>query len=104
CKAFDFALLPFVINELTLASNPLKLREYLAAGLPVVASAIPEAERLEGLLSIARSDEQFLRKIEDSLAQGVPAAERLRISKSMDAETWDHKVEDIIAIIESRMI
>ncbi|HJY88181.1 MAG TPA: glycosyltransferase, partial [Candidatus Acidoferrales bacterium] len=36
CKVFDVAILPFVRNELTLAANPLKLREYLAAGLPVV--------------------------------------------------------------------
>ena len=97
CKAFDVALLPFVINELTLASNPLKLREYLAAGLPVVASAIPEAERLEGLLSIARSDEHLL-------VDGVSNEARLRISKTMDTETWDRKVEDISRIIESRMI
>ena len=41
CKAFDIAILPFVMNELTLAANPLKLREYLAAGLPVVASPLP---------------------------------------------------------------
>jgi glycosyltransferase involved in cell wall biosynthesis len=104
CKAFDVALLPFVINELTLASNPLKLREYLAAGLTVVASAIPEAERLDGLLSIARSDEQFLRATEALLAQGASEAERRRISESMDNETWDRKVEDISAIMESRMV
>jgi glycosyltransferase involved in cell wall biosynthesis len=102
CKAFDVALLPFVINELTLASNPLKLREYLAAGLPVVSSAIPEAERLEGLLSIARSDSQFLRQIEDLLARGASPAVRLRISASMDNETWDRKVADISDIIERR--
>jgi glycosyltransferase involved in cell wall biosynthesis len=104
CKAFDVAVLPFVINELTLAANPLKLREYLAAGLPVVASAIPEAERLEGLLAIARSDEQFLRKIEDALANGAPAAGRRHISESMDGETWEHKVEDISNIIEGRRV
>src|SRR5258708_6430115 len=76
CKAFDVALLPFVLNELTLAANPLKLREYLAAGLPVVASAIPEAERLDGLLSIAHADAEFLQKIEELLAtdaDDVPA-------------------------------
>jgi glycosyltransferase involved in cell wall biosynthesis len=103
CKAFDVALLPFVINELTLAANPLKLREYLAAGLPVVASAIPEAERLDGLLSIAHSDAEFLQKIDDLLAtdaDDVPAARR-RISASMDTETWDRKVEDISRIIEN---
>lgn len=104
CKAFDVALLPFVINELTLAANPLKLREYLAAGLPVVASAIPEAERLERLLFIARSDDQFLRMIEESIARGASVAERTRISESMDTETWDRKVEDISDIIQSRMV
>src|SRR5439155_9087354 len=48
CKAFDVALLPFVKNELTENANPLKLREYLAAGLPVVATDIPEARALAG--------------------------------------------------------
>ena len=43
CKAFDVALLPFIKNELTANANPLKLREYLAAGLPVVSTDIPEA-------------------------------------------------------------
>ena len=34
CKGFDVALIPFPINEVTLNANPLKVREYLAAGLP----------------------------------------------------------------------
>ena len=34
CKAFDVAMNPFPINEVTLNANPLKVREYLAAGLP----------------------------------------------------------------------
>ncbi len=101
CKAFNAAMLPFVINELTLASNPLKLREYLAAGLPVVASAIPEVERLEGLLRIAKTDEEFLGQIENLLAGGLPADLRLRISQSMETQTWDHKVEDLSRIVES---
>ncbi|OGT72868.1 MAG: hypothetical protein A3I78_04850, partial [Gammaproteobacteria bacterium RIFCSPLOWO2_02_FULL_56_15] len=101
CKAFDVALLPFVINELTLAANPLKLREYLAAGLPVVASAIPEAERLEGRLRIARTDEEFLAQIGDLLAGDLSAEERLSISQSVENETWDRKVEDLSRIVES---
>jgi glycosyltransferase involved in cell wall biosynthesis len=44
CRKFDIAVLPFVVNELTLAANPLKVREYLAAGLPVVATPLPEVQ------------------------------------------------------------
>ncbi|MFQ3409822.1 glycosyltransferase, partial [Escherichia coli] len=50
CKKFDIAVLPFVVNELTLAANPLKLREYLAAGLPVVATPLPEVQKLGDLI------------------------------------------------------
>src|SRR5206468_9422728 len=40
CKGFDAAVLPFKVNTLTLRANPLKIREYLAAGLPVVATPL----------------------------------------------------------------
>ena len=63
-RLFDVAILPFVVNELTLAANPLKLREYLAAGLPVVATPLPEVVKLNGLVRTARTQEEFLDQIE----------------------------------------
>ena len=41
CKAFDVGLIPFALNELTRNVNPIKLREYLSAGLPVVSTRDP---------------------------------------------------------------
>ncbi|HUJ25469.1 MAG TPA: asparagine synthase (glutamine-hydrolyzing), partial [Myxococcales bacterium] len=68
-KAFDVALMPFAVNELTLASNPLKVREYLAAGLPVVSTAIPEVERL-GVCRIGRDADGVVREIAAAVAAG----------------------------------
>jgi glycosyltransferase involved in cell wall biosynthesis len=45
CARFDAALLPFRINPMTRSINPIKLREYLAAGLPVVSTPLPEVIR-----------------------------------------------------------
>ena len=45
CRGFDVGLIPFKLNPLTHAVNPIKLREYLAAGLPVVSTPLPEVER-----------------------------------------------------------
>ena len=93
CKSFSVAMLPFVINTLTLAANPLKLREYLAAGLPVVATAIPEAGRLGGLVRTAATEDEFLQQI-DALLAG-PRGPQMAISYSMDRESWDEKVSEL---------
>jgi len=97
-KAFDVAILPFVMNELTIAANPLKLREYLAAGLPVVSSAIPEAARLKHLVRIGRNKLEVLNHIDTILASGQTGPQ-IRISSQMDSESWDQKVEELSQIV-----
>ncbi len=97
-KAFDVAILPFVLNELTIAANPLKLREYLAAGLPVVSSAIPEAERLKTVLRLARNPDEFLNEIQ-GIIDSRQTGPQLSISQQMDGESWDAKVEELSRIL-----
>ncbi|HEX8135948.1 MAG TPA: glycosyltransferase [Pyrinomonadaceae bacterium] len=92
CKGFDVALMPFRINELTLNANPLKVREYLAAGLPVVSTPIPEVEVL-GLCRIASGADAFEREIKAALAEGAgPSAER---SDRIRSESWEARLEEI---------
>lgn len=90
-KGFDVAMLPFPISEVTLNANPLKVREYLAAGLPVVSTKIPEVEVL-GLCRIAESKEGFVREIEEALKDPGPKVER---SDSMRGESWEGRLEEI---------
>jgi glycosyltransferase involved in cell wall biosynthesis len=100
CKAFDVAMNPFPINEVTLNSNPLKVREYLAAGLPVVSTRIPEVEVIADRLRlapikqarIADDKEGFVRAIEEALADPGPSASR---SESMRDESWEAKLEEV---------
>lgn len=98
CRAFDVALLPFTIDDLTVHANPLKLREYLSAGLPVVATDIPEARALEPLVRVARDGDDFVRAVGECLA--LPPTVRRSRSDAMAAETWDAKVAEISAALE----
>lgn len=98
CRGFDVAILPFVINELTRAANPLKLREYLAAGLPVVSTSIPEAERLGSLVRIGDCQEGFLEQLEVSLSQRR-IKPSLAVSRCVDSESWDEKVQEMSRLI-----
>jgi glycosyltransferase involved in cell wall biosynthesis len=92
CKAFDVALMPFKVSELTLNANPLKVREYLAAGVPVVSSDLPEVRKV-GLCKIASSTEDFVAKVDECLAEG-PGPSRERAEKIFN-ESWDARVEEI---------
>jgi glycosyltransferase involved in cell wall biosynthesis len=101
CRAFDVALMPFRVNELTLNANPLKVREYLAAGLPVVSSDIPEVRKV-GLCKVARDTEDFVRKVDECLAEGAgPSLER---AERIRHESWEAKVEEIRAFVGEAML
>ena len=97
-KAFDVAILPFAINELTLNSYPLKVREYLAAGLTVVSTPIPEAERLGGTVRVGKNYREFLGHLDAIISSGKTGPQRL-ISVEMEKESWDHKVEELSRIV-----
>jgi glycosyltransferase involved in cell wall biosynthesis len=90
-KGFDVAINPFPINEVTLNANPLKVREYLAAGLPVVSSRIPEVEVL-GQCHIGDGSAGFIAGIEEALRDPGPKKER---SESMRGDSWEGRVGEV---------
>jgi glycosyltransferase involved in cell wall biosynthesis len=91
CAGWDVSLMPFRINELTLNANPLKVREYLAAGLPVISTSVPEVESL-GLCRIASNADEFEREIREALADPGPTIER---SNQIRHESWEARLRDI---------
>ncbi|HEV3448078.1 MAG TPA: hypothetical protein VG099_25790, partial [Gemmataceae bacterium] len=79
------------VSEVTLNANPLKAREYLAAGLPVVSTPIPEVQVL-GQCLIGSSASEFADHIESALADPGPARER---SDSMRSQSWEARLHEI---------
>ena len=95
CKGFDVALNPFAINDLTLAANPLKVREYLAAGLQVVSTDIPEVRILD-YCRIGKTHADFISQIEEALKNPVSKKE---ISDSIRDESWEARVDELRKIL-----
>ena len=95
CKGFDVALNPFEISELTLAANPLKVREYLAAGLQVVSTDIPEVRILKDCL-VGVSHADFIAKIEFALENPKPKEE---VSDEIRHESWEAKIDELRVIM-----
>jgi glycosyltransferase involved in cell wall biosynthesis len=74
-KAFDVCLMPFALNEATEFINPTKTLEYMAAGKPIVSTAVPDVVRnFTPIVRVANSIEEF---IEETRAATATDAERI---------------------------
>lgn len=102
---FDVGLIPFVVNELTVAVNPIKLREMLAAGCPVVSTALPEVRRcaqevgVERHVVVAENAEAFVGAVTGMLGRRRTAEERRGISDCAKVESWAGKVNRMLELI-----
>jgi glycosyltransferase involved in cell wall biosynthesis len=94
CRGFDVGIIPFRSSDLTLRANPLKLREYLAAGLPVVSTPLPEVARYRSLVRLAEGTAGFTQAVTAALGERSPALDRAR-AMAMESESWETRVAEI---------
>lgn len=99
CKGFDVGIIPYKIDERMTFVNPLKMREYLSAGLPVVSTPVPEVVRYAHACRVASTPDEFVAAIEAALGEGDRAA-RLARSEAMKAETWQARVGQVAQRID----
>jgi glycosyltransferase involved in cell wall biosynthesis len=85
---FDVGIIPFLRNEFNRLCNPVKLKEYLALGFPIVATSLPAYAPYEGLMSTAETHEDFLSKLDQALVDhGVERARSRRAA--VVGDDWD---------------
>lgn len=101
-KAFDVAIIPYRMNQQVANANPLKLREYLATGKPIVSVPTAEVERFGELVRVAVEPEQYLAAVEAALADQDPSTRQARMA-SVSTMSWDHRVEQTWDIVQDLM-
>ena len=72
--SFDVAMIPFRLTELTRCTNPVKVYEYLAAGKPVVATALPEMQLMGEVSYVADGGDAFIDLLGAAMAERDDAA------------------------------
>jgi teichuronic acid biosynthesis glycosyltransferase TuaH len=96
-RAFDVAAIPFRINEITNATSPIKLFEYMAGGKPVISTPIAECENQEGVL-LAADAAAFSSQIDAALVKKGDPAYLSLLSKVARQNTWEARARQILAV------
>jgi glycosyltransferase involved in cell wall biosynthesis len=98
-RGADAGLIPYARNALTDSIFPMKVYEYLAAGLPVVATPLPA---LEGVAEVMTASDAagIARLLERALAEDDP---QLRAERSRAAAThsWDQRLQEIATAVQA---
>jgi glycosyltransferase involved in cell wall biosynthesis len=92
-RGADVAIIPYVINELTRSVFPMKVYEYLAAGLPVVSTPLPALAGLEDI-AFARDATEMVHAVQAALEADDPAQRRARSARASE-HSWDRRLAEL---------
>lgn len=98
---FDVCVLPFKVMPLTLATNPVKVYEYLAAGRPVVATSLPELAQFGAHVVRADDPQGFAKAVAEAI--NTPLTEEAIEARRAFAreQTWEHRAAAFGSAIQS---
>jgi GT2 family glycosyltransferase/glycosyltransferase involved in cell wall biosynthesis len=100
-REFDACMIPFLLNDVTAATDPVKLYEYLSLGKPVVATGMAEILEHGDLIYIAKGVEDFSQKLDRCLAESGDDLKNRRIEFAK-RNTWADRVEAIQSAVQSK--
>jgi len=96
-RAADAGLIPYARNELTESIFPMKVYEYLAAGLPVIATPLPALTGVSGVVT-ASTAAGIAELLDRALAEDSPERRGAR-SRAAASHSWDQRLQEIAAAI-----
>jgi glycosyltransferase involved in cell wall biosynthesis len=88
----DVLIMPYADLPVTRAMQPLKLKEYLATGKPVVVNRLPSTDAWADCMDVATNPEQFAQLVADRISSGLPT-EQLVARQRLELESWRSKAE-----------
>jgi glycosyltransferase involved in cell wall biosynthesis len=102
-RHLDATIIPYRLNQQVLHANPLKLREYLAMGKPVVSVRTPETEKFRDVVELADGPEDFLAKLEKVVQEPMTKEAASRRMDRVAGCSWDARVAEVLNVVRAHL-
>jgi glycosyltransferase involved in cell wall biosynthesis len=99
-RHFTVATIPFIVNEITRATSPIKLFEYMAAGKPIVTSDMPECRKYPGVFT-ANNSTEYIKHLEHALTLTPDAGYIQQLYQTAQANTWEARLKQIVTALDT---
>jgi glycosyltransferase involved in cell wall biosynthesis len=100
----DVGIMPYVLDDYTKFIYPLKVHEYFASGLPVVASPIRSLRRFEQVAALVEGDDQWSAAIREALSGRCTLPEAIAARRQVAREhDWSRLVLQIANIFCAKL-
>ena len=104
---FDAGILPYALNRFTTAIMPVKMKEYLGGGLPVVSTPLPEVLAFErqhpGVVSFARDADSFVEALRAAAAMRndeAAAARQIEVARGFE---WSAQMRHMLELVAEQL-
>lgn len=100
-KELDCLIMPFIVNEIILYVDPVKLYEYIAWGKCIIASWYPEIDRFKDFVYFYHNEQEYMELIAELISKGFPAKFTQSMQeKFLKENTWDARYQSIRECLE----
>jgi len=89
----DVLIMPWNQNEWIRACNPVKLKEYLAVGRPIVSTPFDELKQYNGFIRVASNAEEFIESIRNATRD---SADTDSMRRAVEKQTWEMKSKQVL--------
>lgn len=93
---FTVGIIPFILNNITKGTSPCKMFEYMALGLPIVVTNLPECYYYKSCL-IANNKYEFV----DLLKKAIKLKDDIEYQKTLQLEAKNNSYESVYNIIKN---
>ena len=98
-QCFNVAIIPFLLNDITESTNPIKLFEYMALNVPIVTTNLRECQKYKSTL-IAKNYNEFIEKLDYALKMSKDDEYYTYLKNEALKNIWEKKAEAFYNLVK----